>query len=81
MMHKEKKDFQTTVRMPVSLWKEIEVKADEAGISAVAWIRRACQEKLSCDCSAEKSSSRIVNEEEMRKLVREILREEIDKIR
>ncbi|MCZ0861222.1 hypothetical protein O0S10_08325 [Methanocorpusculum sp. MG] len=67
--------------MPASLWREIEVKADEAGISAVAWIRRACQEKLSRDCNAEKSSSRIVNEEEMRKLVREILREEIDKIR
>ncbi len=67
-MKKERKDAQTTVKMSPSLRKRIDDAAEHLGISAMEYIRRACEEKLERDTGTQ--------EKELRELVLCILREQ-----
>ena len=48
-MVKERKTEQTTVKMAVSMKKDIDAAAEALGISSMEYIRRACREKLDRD--------------------------------
>ena len=45
-MVRERKTEQTTVKMSVSMKKDIDNAAETLGISSMEYIRRACREKL-----------------------------------
>ena len=45
-MVRERKTEQTTVKMSVSMKKDIDAAAEALGISSMEYIRRACREKL-----------------------------------
>ena len=48
-MVRERKTEQTTVKMSVSMKKDIDAAAEALGISSMEYIRRACREKLDRD--------------------------------
>lgn len=77
-MKKEKKDFQTTVRMPEAMWRDIEMIAGRQEISAVAWIRRACQEKLEREKDPAGAGVLPTDTDALRRMIREIVQEELD---
>ncbi|MBN2734757.1 MAG: hypothetical protein JXQ82_07875 [Methanomicrobiaceae archaeon] len=60
---KEKKDFQTTVKMPQSLKNDAERSANELGISLMEYIRRAVQEKLDRESGAVRDIVTVTDEE------------------
>ena len=60
---KEKKDFQTTVKMPQSLKNDAERSANALGISLMEYIRRAVQEKLDRESGTVRDIVTVTDEE------------------
>lgn len=43
---KDRNDFQTTIRMPSSMWEEIVSITEPRGMTVMEWIRRAIRDAL-----------------------------------
>ena len=46
MSSKYRFDKQTTIRMSVEMYEQIEEMCQKTGVTVMEWIRRACREKL-----------------------------------
>jgi len=79
MVAKEKKEFQTTVKMSISLRNSAKKAADDLGISLMEYIRRATQEKLDRDQESKIDITNMTNEEFDERIIKVLKRLKEDK--
>lgn len=69
---KDKNDFQTTIRMPSSVWEEILSITEPRGMTAMEWIRRAIKDGIEREKTG---GAPQVSREELKELIKEVLEE------